>query len=160
MNASEFIDTLEDITPEAAAFIRDSVAAGVPVEWNPRLRVTAGRCIYSLGKASKIDLNPRLREEGPEATLNTFLHEAAHAIVGPKGHHGREWQRVHRLLGGNAKRCHSFETMIAERAERRVVGRCESCGVEFRRARRFPRNRTFTHSGNAKGFCGGTIRPV
>ena len=152
----EFLDTLGDISDNAREMIENAGVGNLPVYWNSRLRSTAGRCLYSRrdGRvvAVKLDLNPALRVEGADALRNTFLHEAAHAVAGKAAGHGLRWQRTHRALGGTAERCHDYESMPAQRRQRRVVAECDKCGVEIQRARRLPQGRTYTHTG-----CGGRI---
>ena len=62
-----------------------------------------------------LNFNKVLMEENPETFINqTVPHECAHLIarllnknIKP---HGREWQNVIITLGGNPKRCHSYDT--------------------------------------------------
>lgn len=94
----------------------DEIADKVTVNWNKRLRTTAGRAYSNLGK---IELNPRLQmlpEEKGELEINqTFLHELAHVVAHARNPnrriqpHGDEWKQACADLGiPGEERCHSL----------------------------------------------------
>lgn len=133
--------------------------AALPVTWNPRMRTSAGRCTYQDDVADGIDLNPRLVEEGAASMRQTFLHELAHAMLPPECKHGLAWVSKMAALGAEVRKRHSYESMKRERRARRprrLVGRCERCGLEVRRRAALPRTREYRHAGR----CGGRIERV
>ena len=153
----DFLCTLPDVSDRALDMLEASGFAGLPVEWNPRLRTTAGRAHYrkALGMPAvpvKIDLNLSLRTEGPEAIKKTFLHELAHVIAGRDAKHGPRWKAICRQLGGTGERCHNYKSMHAQQNAGKLVGVCERCGFKVIRARKLMAGRTYTHP-----RCGGKI---
>lgn len=78
-----------------------------------------------------------MRQRSFEDTYNTITHEIAHALVG--AHHGHDavWQRKHRELGGDGKRCFAHEDK-----ESPYVGRCAH-GKEWARYKRVPAGREY-----------------
>ena len=87
----------EELTERAEELLSDlqldDVADKVTVNWNKRLRTTAGRAYSNL---AKIELNPRLQqilpEEKREEEINqTFLHELAHVV---EPNHTPEFWRI------------------------------------------------------------------
>ncbi|ALP47414.1 hypothetical protein phiST2_0307 [Vibrio phage phi-ST2] len=84
---------------------RDLIAEGWSFEFSKR-KAALGDCNYRTKtlRLSEKFLNARTKEE----QINTITHEMAHAIAytdyNERGH-GAIWKRVHRQLGGDAKRC-------------------------------------------------------
>lgn len=169
------MQTVRDLLNEIDATDSTRVAAleygvlDLEVRWNGRLKTSAGRCLYrtrrQLGGSveitlDRLELNPKLRQEGQAAMRQTFLHELAHAIVlaagDAKDAHGPKWKRVMRHLGAEVSRCHSYASMAATRKEKRVVARCESCGLEIRRHRALAAGKDWRHAGR----CGGRLVAV
>jgi predicted SprT family Zn-dependent metalloprotease len=118
----------------------DSLAKQVCVQWNPRMRSTAGLANYA---KSLVTLNPRLADFGPEEIDKTLRHELAHLVARFRaGHrriapHGEEWKRACADLGiADEKRCHNLPLPRRE-VNRKHLYRCRSCGVEIRRVRPF-----------------------
>ena len=104
---------------------------GVMFRLNGRLTTTAGMARHRRGAPGIVDLSPKLFGQ-PEATeaqaINTIRHEIAHIAVGPGHGHGPRWRSSARLIGCDAKRCH---TMAAARRVRRVAMvtlECSRCG--------------------------------
>ena len=153
----DFIATLDDISDRALDLIDAAGVAELPVYWNSRFGTTGGRCFYNVNGALYIDLNPTLRDEGPEALRNTFLHEVAHAVAGRGANHGPAWKRVHRALGGNAHRTHKYEALAANRrpSSQKLVGYCADCAEQLFRVQRLKPGRTYRHTGG----CGGKVIP-
>ena len=92
------------------------------IEFNTRLRTTAGRAWNSVPKY-RIELNARFLDElGFDAMKQTLVHELAHVVcyalhgrenIQP---HGAEWQRVMRTFGYEPNRTHNlFEAHAMER---------------------------------------------
>jgi predicted SprT family Zn-dependent metalloprotease len=160
---------LEEINAKPEQYQVAAVAdlLALPVRWNGRLQSSAGRCCLVHFRSARIvqvrciELNPKLRQEGEDALSATFLHELAHAVAavrhGAQGRgHGVAWKRAMRDLGQPAERFHSYESMQRRKpSASRVVARCVRCGVEVRRRRALPRNRSYTHTG-----CGGEVVTV
>ncbi len=128
----------------------------VSVQWNPRLRSTAGYASYP---AWRIELNPRLREY-PGQVDRTLRHELAHLVAyhgaGRKRiePHGAEWRAACAALGiPDEKACHSLPLPRA-RQQRKLLYRCAACGFILHRVRRFRRPTACrsccdTHNGGA-----------
>ena len=119
-----------------------SLAAQVRVEWNSRLRTTAGLASY--GK-SLVTLNPRLIVFGMAEVDRTLRHELAHLVARFRAGrrriqpHGTEWQQACRDLGLlDEKRCHNLP-LPRRRIEAKHVYQCRSCAIEVRRVRPFRR---------------------
>ncbi|AGK87556.1 SprT-like protein [Mycobacterium phage HINdeR] len=89
---------------------------------------TAGICIY---RDKTIGLSRYLLAQRPyEESLNTITHEIAHALVGGMHGHDAAWQRKHRELGGDGKRCFEHTDLDAP-----WIGTCGH-GKQFARYRR------------------------
>ena len=74
--------------------------------FNGRLTRTNGRILYN---QKKIEMATRLAAYGTDsAVLNNILHEIAHGLH-PKDGHGHIWRRTFLNLGGDGKRCNSYE---------------------------------------------------
>lgn len=110
----------ENLTKRAAHLLRElglvKVAQKVVVNWNKRLRTTAGRAYSS---TAKIELNPRLQllpdEEREQEIRQTFLHELAHVVAYSRypnvniQPHGPEWRQACADLGiPGEERCHTL----------------------------------------------------
>jgi SprT protein len=117
------------------------IAKEIRIEWNSRLKTTAGRADYRL---KLISLNPPLAEF-PDEIDRTLRHELAHILaqfraggrrISP---HGAEWQQACRDLGiAGEKRCHSLP-FPAKTYARRFTYRCPNCRRDFPRVRRIRR---------------------
>jgi SprT protein len=117
------------------------VATELRVEWNSRLKTTAGRADY---RQKLISLNPRLFEH-PTEIDRTLRHELAHILAQFRAGrrriraHGDEWRIACRDLGINdEKRCHNLPFPVNERA-RRYLYKCPNCQRDFPRSRRIKR---------------------
>ena len=117
------------------------IAAELCVEWNSRLKTTAGRADY---RRKLISLNPRLLEH-PDEIDRTLRHELAHILA--QFHagrrrilpHGDEWRTACRDLGiADEKRCHTLPFPASARA-RRYLYKCPNCKRDFHRVRRIKR---------------------
>ena len=118
------------------------VAASVSVEWNGRLRTSAGRADY---RRKLITLNPRLRQHGEAEIERTFLHELAHLLAQNRSGrrriepHGLEWRQACSDLGiAGEQRCHALPFPHKTRV-RPFLYRCPQCGRDFPRVRRVRR---------------------
>ena len=134
-----------DLQIKACELLRAVGAAGLAngfrVEWNSRLKTTAGRADY---RQKLITLNPRLFEHLAEID-RTLRHELAHVVAQFRAGrrrilpHGDEWRIACRDLGiVDEKRCHNLPFPVSVRA-RRYLYKCPRCRSEFRRARRIKR---------------------
>ena len=117
------------------------IATELCVEWNSRLKTTAGRADY---RRKLISLNPRLSEH-PAEIDRTLRHELAHILAQFRAGrrrilpHGDEWRAACRDLGiADEKRCHNLPFPVSARA-RRYLYKCPRCGREFPRTRRIKR---------------------
>ena len=117
------------------------IATELRVEWNSRLKTTAGRVDY---REKLISLNPRLNEHPEEIDL-TLRHELAHILaqfragrrrISP---HGTEWKQACRDLGiAGEKRCHTLPFPPNHYATRYIY-RCPNCLRDFPRVRKIKR---------------------
>ena len=151
----DFLNDLDAQGHNVYAALEAADGAGLterPVVWNTRLRSTAGRA--DMGNRV-LELNPKLREEGPEALLSTFLHELAHLIVGPGHGHDYHWSAICRQIGGKASRCHQYESLRSAPRARKHVATCGTCGFELMKAKRLTQGRTYRPP-----RCGGTYVPA
>lgn len=117
------------------------------------LRVSAGIADY---RKCEIRLSRTLLTDA-ERLRSTLLHEFAHHLAyeraGRKGaNHGPYWQQAMRDLGEKPEVYHRYEVERKPRFKPHVY-RCQTCGLEFRRLRRIPRNRVYQHV-----KCGGFLR--
>src|SRR5207249_9158273 len=109
------------------------IAAELRMEWNSRLKTTAGRADY---RQKLISLNPLLVAH-PEEIERTLRHELAHILaqfragrrrISP---HGAEWRQACRDLGiTDDKRCHTLP-FPSQRHAPRFIYRCSNCLLDF-----------------------------
>ena len=130
----------EPLLEEARALLHAAgavaLAARVRVEWDRRLRTTAG---LAFPGRSLVRLNPRLRDFGGEEIQRTLRHELAHLLAHERAGrrriapHGAEWRCACGDLGlPGEKRTHDLPL------PRRVIARrhhyrCPVCGVTVAR---------------------------
>lgn len=114
------------------------LAGQVHVEWNFRLRTTAGMAHFH---RRKITLNPRLVEVAADEVQRTLRHELAHIVAQHRAGrqriaaHGAEWKRACRDLGiPREARCHDLPFKV-KRQTRRHFYQCPQCGFELARVR-------------------------
>jgi SprT protein len=108
----------------------------VTVEWNSRLRTTAGLACWL---TKTISLNPKLIDVSPFEVQRTLRHELAHFLaqhrVGRRhiAPHGAEWRIACRDLGiPNESRCHDLP-LKRIRFERKYFYACRECGTTLAR---------------------------
>lgn len=113
----------------------------VRVQWNVRLRSTAGYASYP---DWRIELNPKLKDfEGQ--VERTLKHELAHLIAYHRAGrrriepHGTEWRIACAHLGiPDEKACHQLPLPRAQQ-KRTLAYQCPACGFVLHRVRRFRR---------------------
>jgi SprT protein len=117
------------------------IANELRVEWNSRLKTTAGRADY---RQKLVSLNPRLLAH-PLEIDRTLRHELAHILAQFRSArrrilpHGAEWRQACRDLGiSDEKLCHNLPFPVSERA-RRYLYQCPNCQRDFPRVRRIKR---------------------
>lgn len=115
-----------------------SLAGRVRIEWNNRMRSTAG---VAFPTRAIIRLNPRLREFGDEEIDRTLRHELAHLLAHERAGrrriapHGPEWRRACRDLGlPDEKRTHDLP-LPRRTVARRHHYRCLACGIQIGRVK-------------------------
>jgi predicted SprT family Zn-dependent metalloprotease len=130
----------EPLLDEARALLRAAGAAAlagrVRVEWDARLRTTAG---LAFPGRSLVRLNPRLREFGDDEIRRTLSHELAHLLAHERAGrrriapHGAEWRRACGDLGlPDEKRTHNLPLPRRVMARRHHY-RCPACGLTLAR---------------------------
>jgi SprT protein len=114
------------------------IAGELRVEWNSRLKTSAGRADY---RQKLISLNPWLSEY-PAEMDRTLRHELAHILAQFRAGrrrvppHGVGWEQACIDLGiADEKRCHNLPFPVRTYAAR-FVYRCPNCRQEFPRVRR------------------------
>lgn len=117
------------------------MAKVVQVQWNPRLRSTAG---YARYPSWIIELNPRLREfEGQ--VQRTLLHELAHLVAYHRAGrrkiepHGAEWRLACSDLGIQGESARHTLPLPRREVKRNYVYACAHCGAKAFRVRKFRR---------------------
>ncbi|MGJ8696480.1 MAG: SprT-like domain-containing protein [Verrucomicrobiaceae bacterium] len=116
------------------------LAARVGVEWNPRMRSTAGRATWPV---CLIELNTRLPKISAEEVRRTLLHELAHLVTYERlGHgnvapHGIEWQEACSDLGIPGETATHRLNLPSRSLKRQWKYLCRSCGTSIERVRRF-----------------------
>src|SRR5207302_2099406 len=119
----------------------NKLAFGIRVEWNSRLKTSAGRADY---RHKLISLNPLLFAH-PAEIDRTLRHELAHLMAQFRAGrrrilpHGAEWRKACRDLGLDGERaCHKLP-LAARSIARRFLYRCGNCQRAFPRVRRMRR---------------------
>ncbi len=117
------------------------MAKVVQVNWNPRLRSTAGYASYP---AWRIELNPRLREFDGQVQ-RTLRHELAHLVayhrVGRRKiePHGVEWRQACADLGIPDESVRHTLPLPRREVKRRYTYACAYCETKIQRVRKFRR---------------------
>lgn len=108
-------------------------AMTAPVEFNPRMRTSAGRARI---KHNIIELNPDILGRHPEHLEQTVAHEFAHlvayALFGPRlgGGHGRGWKRTMGMMGHPADRTHNL-SVDEKKVRKHKVKAMAKCGCRM-----------------------------
>jgi hypothetical protein len=122
------------------ARVPDAVLDGWRVKWNGRLKRRLGDARF---REQLITINPALRAI-PDQHRDTFLHEAAHAMVGRAAGHGLQWKLAARLLGARPE---AREFVPEALAVMPWVAHCPRCQVNVGgRVRRPQSHRRYTHT--------------
>ena len=116
------------------------LAERVSVEWNPRMRSSAGRALWPHGL---IQLNPRIGEISTREVRRTVLHELAHLIAYErhpyrriKGH-GREWRKACCDVGIPGESATHQLPLPTRTMRKQWHYQCPVCRKSFERVRRF-----------------------
>jgi len=160
LNEFDLIDMFNDINKEHfKSKIKD-----IPVNWNHRLKTTAGRCFYeripfSRGelKPTKIEMSYKIFELNGwdrSKVINTLTHEMTHAFLVQEYNetgHTLNFQNIMTRITGIRKnhRCHNYETI---RSVQGVDIICSKCGHIGTRTRMPKKGLGYKHSG-----CGGIV---
>jgi predicted SprT family Zn-dependent metalloprotease len=117
------------------------VCSAVHVQWNSRLRSTAGYASYP---SWRIELNPRLAAFAGQVD-RTLKHELAHLIAYHRaGHrriepHGVEWRRACADLGIPNEHVRHSLPLPRTKQTRRLTYQCAHCGLLVERVKPFLR---------------------
>lgn len=117
-----------------------SLSGRVTVIWNGRLKTTAGTACT---RNACIELNPLLRDFGPEQIRRTLKHEAAHLIAHWRTGrrriqtHGRDWRQACADLGIPDEPAFHDLPLPRRRVPRKYAYRCRRCGFTVLRVRLF-----------------------
>lgn len=113
----------------------------VRVEWNPRMRSTAG---YAKWPQWVVELNPRLKEFDGQIE-RTLKHELAHLIAYARAGrrriepHGANWRQACVDLGIPNERASHTMPMPRHKQRRKFFYLCPACGTTAERVRKFKR---------------------
>jgi len=114
------------------------LADNLKVQWNPRLRTTAGLACY---RRRTIFLNPRLVAISGREVQRTLRHELAHFVAQERAGrrriapHGEEWRAACRDLGmPNEPRCHDLPFKRVQMTRRHFY-QCRGCNTVLGRVR-------------------------
>ena len=125
-----------------------ALAERVRVEWNARMRTTAG---LAFPGRSLVRLNPKLREFGDAEIRRTLLHELAHLLAHERAGrrriapHGAEWRRACADLGlPDEKRTHDLP-LPRRKVARRHHYRCPACAAVIARVQPLRRGSACLH---------------
>lgn len=140
------IEEDEDLTEKCREILREIDLAGaaklVSVQWNHRLRSTAG---YASFPSWKIELNPKLKEfEGQ--VQRTLLHELAHLVAYHRAGrrkiepHGAEWQQACVDVGIPGETARHRLPLPRHEVKRNYVYACAYCGFIVKRVKKFSRH--------------------
>ena len=128
-NAMRFALEKYDMTNRTARleWARDTMREHGLTGWrlvvNNRAKSRAGLCHYT---KRTIEVANFILDNASDAMfINTVTHEVAHAVCGYAAAHGPEWQRCHRAMGGDGKRCVSLPDGVKPAA--RYTGVCPAC---------------------------------
>lgn len=137
---------LQDILRNALVRIRViagvELAARVVVEWNTRMRSTAGRAFWP---EARVELNPKLIGLGLNEVERTLLHELAHLVAyhraGRKriAPHGVEWREACVEMGIPGERATHQLGLPSVRQARKWKYVCPACGYGIERVREMKR---------------------
>lgn len=141
---SHFMGIDEDLTEACSKLAKmlglNELAQRVGVEWNPRMRSTAGRATWP---TCLIELNPHLAQISQDEVRRTLLHELAHLVTYERlGHgnvspHGEEWQQACADLGIPGESATHRLALPTRSLKRKWKYVCLNCGSEIERVRRF-----------------------
>lgn len=161
---------LQDAREMLRAVGAHALAERVRLEWNARMRSTAG---LAFPGRSLVRLNPRLREFGDAEVRRTLVHELAHLLAHERAGrrriapHGAEWRRACADLGlPDEKRTHDLP-LPRRKIARRHHYRCPSCRTTIARVQPLRRGsaclhccRTHNHGRYAARFRFERIEPT
>lgn len=147
--AVEFVRTFLPTYEGLEEVLTEHGLGSVPVRFNPRLRVTAGRCLEEEDGRPEVHLNPALWRESADAVRDTLLHELAHALAGVRDGHGRTWRRACRALGiPGASRCHQYPHLLRRRLHRprgrKLAAYCRHCEHQWHKRRYYTQHATYS----------------
>jgi SprT protein len=141
------VPTSAELTTRARLLLESvgvpQLAALVQVQWNARMRTTAGT---AQPRTQRIDLNPRLLTAGLDEVERTLRHEAAHLLAHWRAGrrriqtHGSEWRQACADLGiPGEKVTHTLPLAPRRKQMPKYFYQCPGCGIEVRRVRLFKR---------------------
>lgn len=125
---------------EAARLLRlPNLEKRVRVQWNARMRTTAGRAWWP---DRLIELNPKLTELPEKELWRTLKHELAHLVAYERAGrrridaHGDEWRQACVDLGIPGESAYHNLPFQRRRMKRKFQYSCPSCNVVIRRVRK------------------------
>ncbi len=139
------------------------------LEWNTRLRITAGMC-YTIRRGgytvpTKIEMSDKLFAEhkyDSEMIRSTMIHEMCHAFIAVKYNetgHGPHFQyKMEEVTGDYSNHtCHSYDVSALRNQRRTMVAMfCESCQKQIGTKAKMPGWRSLS-AGFTHRHCGGKV---
>lgn len=109
------------------------------IVYSKKMTSTYGTCNYDR-KEIKLSI-PLSTYKEKEETVDTILHEIAHALVGKGHHHDDVWKQKAKEIGCSGKRTYGIQPRELRRpSQHRYTYRCPKCGAEIVRRKRINRS--------------------
>jgi len=132
-------DILKDSLERLRLVAGNELASRVVVEWNKRMRSTAGRAFWP---EARVELNPKLIGLSIAEVQRTLLHELAHLVAYHRSGwrkiapHGVEWQLACAELGIPGEKATHQLALPSVKQKRKWKYICPQCGEGMERVRK------------------------
>lgn len=135
-------DILKNSLEQFRLVAGNELASKLVVEWNTRMRSTAGRAFWP---EVRVELNPRLIQLSIAEVRRTLLHELAHLLAYHRSGrrriapHGIEWKQACIDLGIPGEKATHQLALPSVRQKRKWKYVCPQCGEGLERVRKMKR---------------------
>lgn len=107
-----------------------------------RAKSQAGSCTHRVYGKGLIRISLVLAHaRGVKETMNTILHEIAHALAGPHAKHSYLWKQWAVKVGARPERCFSGDTIDETKISYKYTLTCPNCGETDGCSRKLKRQR-------------------